>query len=50
MAKTASKKNLNKKPKMARCWTCGWYIGRKFLKRCEDLCPNCGVVVEDDWQ
>jgi predicted RNA-binding Zn-ribbon protein involved in translation (DUF1610 family) len=27
---------------LTKCVVCGWWIGNKYLKRLEGVCPNCG--------
>tara|TARA_B100000902_G_C27310033_1_gene917820 strand:- start:630 stop:785 length:156 start_codon:yes stop_codon:yes gene_type:complete len=47
MSKVNTKK---KKPILAHCLRCGWYIGRKILSRDSNECPICEEEIEENFK
>ena len=33
-----------------RCWSCGWYAGKRILKKYQDECPNCCTVIDIEFE
>ena len=39
-----------KKPILAHCLRCDWYIGRRILARDDNECPTCEEEIEEDFR